>query len=220
MPNAPTWGKNLDLYLDLGVGGENPLVVILDGSDRTGVAPSLVVGEVRPVTLHLGVRDAAGEFSPRALAGNDAISLTGKEKQTPATVLFFLDSFVAGGTAENPTYTGNLSLAGSALNSAVTSAALTCLVDLLIVGVGGERVVAQFEIVARRRAHESTPPVAPEVLPLYLTQAQSDVRYTRATGAAVRVTDAGVEMLFPDTIWRVLTPRIVGGLPTFEFVEV
>lgn len=175
MSDAAVWTKQLELYIDLGVGGANPIVSVGTDTSNESTASPMVQGENRPVRIRFGTR-AGSAWTPLALEVDDVISLTGKSSASPAGILFFTDDFTLGGTGADPYYDGILSLNGSSLASALTAATLVCRVDVRVVGIDGLKTVAQYEITIRRRVHEDTP-VDPDELPNYLTETESDARY-------------------------------------------
>jgi hypothetical protein len=195
MSDAATWAKALELYIDLGVGGNNPIATVTATTTSEGTAKPMVQGENRPVRLRFGTRSGA-TWVPYALELTDVIDLTGKAKATPAGILFFTDTFVLGGTSEDPYYDGTLALNGTSLNTAMATASLACLVDIRVVGTDGLKAVAQYELNVKRRVHEDAP-LDPDELPNYLTETQSDARYALAsqisipTGYRLVVSSAG-----------------------------
>jgi len=219
---AETFSKAQDLYVDVGAGGDNPIVAVTDTSSNESVARSMVQGQNRPLHIYFGVRGSGVPWSPRALEAGDVISVTGKLADAPTDVLFFEDNFIPGGTSENPYYSGTLAMNGESLNEAIgTAASIKCKVDIRVVGVTGTKYVAQYEVTVRRRVHEDTPP-EPDQLPSYLTETESDARYQARTLTGEKIVTASdgkerTAYLFPDDVWRVSRPVIVEGQPTLTW---
>lgn len=177
--------KEIVLTLDLFAGGDHPLVALQE-IDETSVARSIasaavIYGEKRELLLRFGSRDpATGLWTPLTLSAGDSISVSGKAKTVPesgeGTLLFFADSFAEETDGEGKAYRGEIQFAGSSLLEAITSDSLACLVDIRILSSSLLVAVSQFELIVRRRMHESSP-TPPEILPLYLTASESDLRY-------------------------------------------